>query len=99
MFFWSFDKHLSPGADALHSHLTTNPKKRSAKGESVSAYSPQPQPAQQSMNALRLPSPGPRPKLKSAKAMTAQNRISAAAVSTFPAVLRLAPSRTALSAS
>ena len=99
MFFWSFDKHLSPGAAALHSHLTTNPKKRSAKGESVSAYSPQPQPAQQSMNALRLPSPGPRPKLKSAKAMTAQNRISAAAVSALRVRRPPTLSRTTLSAS
>lgn len=31
--------------------------------------------------------------------MTAQNRMSAAAVNTFPALLRLAPSRTALNAS
>lgn len=51
------------------------------------------------MKALRLPSPGPSPKLKSAKAMTAQNRISAAAVSALRARRHPALSRTALSAS
>lgn len=99
MFFWSFDKHLSPGAAALHSHLTTKLKKRSARGDSVSAYRPQPQPVQQSIKALRLPSPGPSPKLKSANAMTAQNSTSAAAVSARRAFPLPALSRSALNAS
>lgn len=99
MIFWSFDRHLSPGAAALHSHLTTRPKKRSARGESVSAYRPQPHPAQASIKARRLPSPGPSPKLKSAKASTAQNSTSAATVSAGCLLPRPGASLTALSAS